>query len=78
MVVFDIDYRPTVSSDELTLYTGYMGVRMTRRTTTDEPFSDEVRLDNLNGDFATWISPDDCRIYFERDAYIFVASRPLP
>ena len=83
---------PTPSADERTLYflslnnpAGPDGIWMATRASVDQPFSGARPLDELTGQTAApvqplWISPDECRLYFQdRDAQngylVYVAER---
>jgi hypothetical protein len=65
-------YRPVLTRDELTLYSG-QGVYISQRASRDVPFGEPVRL--FDGDSPTWISPDGCRLYFEHMGDIYLAER---
>lgn len=80
---------PVVSGDELTLYfessrSGSIDMWVASRSTTSEPFGPAQALSSLNTeatDIPGWISPDGCRLYFERtwnnwfDNRVFMAER---
>jgi hypothetical protein len=79
---------PIVTTDELTLYmsvpdgTGTPHIQTATRASTGAPFgapSPVHELDSAGGEYASWISPDACRIYLTRMVAgqwdLFVAQR---
>src|SRR4029077_20312561 len=86
------DYIPTPTADELTLYyasnrpdspaKGGFDIWMTKRSSPSADFDPPVNVQELNtgaDDEPTWISPDKCRLYLNRNGTtgfkIYVASR---
>lgn len=78
------DWAPMLSDDGLTLYfsasNGGQGFDVYRahRAAREAPFSAPVRLDALNtpgDDFASWLSPDDCRLYLGQGTGLLMATR---
>jgi hypothetical protein len=70
---------PVVTQDQLTLYfarstghqptPGQLDIFMATRASADAPFDPPVRLDALStsvDEGPSWISPDNCRLYFHR------------
>lgn len=88
----DEDLQPVISSDGLTLYFGSrrgakadFDVYVTTRSDTNAGWSDPAAVALLNGptdDTPSWISPDECELYFDRvvgiEYHIFRARRPKP
>jgi hypothetical protein len=77
---------PVLTPDELTLFFIREGVSdriwQATRMTTSEPFTNAQPLDELGSAWATWISPDGCRLYYSRadtdgglDVHVYVAHR---
>jgi hypothetical protein len=77
---FDQESFPVVTADELTIYfssdrqdgdaKGAYDIWMATRASRDQAFDPPVNLHELNTpatDSATWISPDGCRLYVQRD-----------
>ncbi|MGC4093580.1 MAG: hypothetical protein QM756_37915 [Polyangiaceae bacterium] len=83
---------PVVTADELTIYflsdrpagVGAYDIWVASRSSTSDPFSNATPLDALNTpetEMPSWVSPDGCRLYFDRggsfwqDNQILVAER---
>jgi hypothetical protein len=78
------DVRPVLTPDELTLYFGSteggsdLDVWVRERQSREDEFGPAVNVAGLNGpdaEFPGWISPDNCRLYFDsgdvvRDLYV--------
>lgn len=71
------EYAPVVTPDELVLYfasdrtpnKGQWDIWMTKRASLDAPFDPPVNVQELNtttNEIPDWISPDRCRLYFDR------------
>jgi hypothetical protein len=92
-----VEYFPTPTPDELTIYfastrtdstaKGYFDIWMARRASRADDFGPPVNVQELNTaleEFPSWISPDNCRIYFSRSTSgtsgerIYVAERSKP
>jgi Tol biopolymer transport system component len=90
----DVEYFPTPTPDELTIYfastradataKGYFDIWMATRASRNVDFGPPVNLQELNTaleEFPSWISADNCRIYFSRSTSgvtgerIYVAER---
>ncbi len=80
-----LDWAPAVTPDELTMYfastreggRGGYDIYLASRDSTSAEFGPPVALnvnDNEN-DLPTWISPDNCELYFEGGYDIWVATR---
>lgn len=83
---------PAPSPDELTLYfgsdrpdapaKGNVDIWMTKRAAASDPFEPPLNVQELNTsalEWPDWLSPDNCRLYFDRDGAtgrrIYVAER---
>jgi hypothetical protein len=83
---------PVLSSDELTMFVSTTSTTSpvphvqssTRATTSDDfgPLTPSHELDSAEGEYPTWISPDQCRLYLTRtvggQTDIYMASRSPP
>ena len=82
----------TITPDDLALYFSTLTndgwrIHVASRTSVNVPFGAPVRIDSLDGtvgtnSYSSWVSADECRLYFARstgigaDSAIYVAERP--